>query len=437
MSDDKNKFAHHMTRTASAQGAGIVVSNGFAALMTAVGFPEAAVLKPLVQGTTISLMNLCYDDMTKRRLSERENEKVDLLAETSLRTFMKLAEEDGVTAITMQIDEGQLKNAYEVSEELMLAAIRQSQDKKVEILGRYYGKTFYEGKIDWQDMHQIIMMAGTLTYRQVVLIRLIFEGFKDISPEMFVTNPSACVEINRMRDYGLWMTDMAMFKNDASATIQLRLLKPTEYTQMVYDALMLEKLSDEDIKRTIDSLALSDQGEPAEGITKEDYENNTGMYYDETNQGLVLGRKSGKEIATSPDDMSHVLRGKDLMNEATDNGHSGEYMQSIDYIMRALTEFKQCKAEVLYQSSVNDALEALISYFEYCEGKGGIRILRSKRKNYEAVLSDLRSEHLAKCLEYLGKADEKDEGFDKELGEKEMASWFKNTVDEKEKKFVV
>ena len=437
MSDDKNKFAHHMTRTASAQGAGIVVSNGFAALMTAVGFPEAAVLKPLVQGTTISLMNLCYDDMTKRRLSERENEKVDLLAETSLRTFMKLAEEDGVTAITMQIDEGQLKNAYEVSEELMLAAIRQSQDKKVEILGRYYGKTFYEGMIDWQDMHQIIMMAGTLTYRQVVLIRLIFEGFKDINPEMFITNPSACVEINRMRDYGLWMTNMAMFKNDASATIQLRLLKPTEYTQMVYDALMLEKLSDEDIKRTIDSLALSDQGEPAEGITKEDYENNTGMYYDETNQGLVLGRKSGKDIATSPEDMSHVLRGKDLMNEATDNGHSGEYMQSIDCIMRALTEFKQCKAEVLYQSSVNDALEALISYFGYCEDKGGIRILRSKRKNYEAVLSDLRSEHLAKCLEYLGKADEKDEGFDKELGEKEMASWFNNTVDEKEKRMFV
>ena len=437
MSDNKNKFTHHVTRTALAQGAGMVASNGFAALMTAVGFPEAAVLKPLVQGTTISLMNSCYDDMTKRRLSVRENEKVDLLAETSLRTFMEFAERDGVTAITIQIDEGQLKNAYEVSEELMLASIRQSQDKKVEILGRYYGKTFYEGKIDWQDMHQIIMMAGTLTYRQVVLIRLIFEGFKDISPEMFVTNPSACVEINRMRDYGLWMTDMAMFKNDASATIQLRLLKPTEYTQMVYDALMLEKLSDEDIKRTIDSLALSDQGEPAEGITKEDYENNTGMYYDETNQGLVLGRKSGKDIATSPDDMSHVLRGKDLMNEATDNGHSGEYMQSIDCIMRALTEFKQCKAEVLYQSSVNDALEALISYFEYCEGKGGIRILRSKRKNYEAVLSDLRSEHLAKCLEYLGKADEKDEGFDKELGEKEMASWFKNTVDEKEKKFVV
>jgi hypothetical protein len=240
-----------------------------------------------------------------------------------------------------------------------------------------------------------------------------------------------------MRDYGLWMTDMAMFKNDASAGLQIKLLKPTEYTYLVCEALMLEKFTEDDIMRTVDSLALSDHGEPAEGITKEDYENNTGMYYDESNQGLVLGRKSVRDVATSPEDTVHLAKGKDFMKEATDNSHSGEYMQSIDCIMRALTEFKQCKAEVLYQSSVNDALEALISYFEYCEGKGGIRILRSKRKNYEAVLSDLRSEHLAKCLEYLGKADEKDEGFDKELGEKEMASWFKNTVDEKEKKFVV
>ena len=143
MRDDKNKLINDVTRAVLAQGAGMMASNGFAALMTAVGFPEAAVLKPLVQGTTISLMNSCYDDMTKRRLSVRENEKVDLLAETSLRTFMEFAERDGVTAITMQIDEGQLKNAYEVSEELMLASIRQSQDKKVEILGRYYGKTFW------------------------------------------------------------------------------------------------------------------------------------------------------------------------------------------------------------------------------------------------------------------------------------------------------
>ena len=401
--------------------------SAFMGLALAAGFPAAALAMPFVKGVVLGLLENCYNDCSQMTLSVREKRKLNFASQIALQTFRELAENDGVIAWHLNIDPSYVESAYEVAEHVTLEAIRQSETKKVEVLGRYYGSQFYKRNKDWQDMHQIIIMVGTLTLRQIILIRLINEGFMGISPEKFISNPAACVEINRMRDYGLWMTDMAMFKNDASAGLQIKLLKPTEYTHMVCEALMLEKFTDDDIMRTIDSLSLSDLGEPAEGITKEDYENNTGMYYDETNQGLVLGRKSGKEISTSPDDMSHVLRGKDLMNEATDNGHSGEYMQSVDCIMRALMEFKQCKTEVLYQSSVNDALEALISYFEYCEDKGGIRILRSKRKNYEVVLSDLRSEHLAKCLEYLGKAEEKDEGFDKELGEKEMASWFKST----------
>ena len=46
---------------------------------------------------------------------------------------------------------------------------------------------------------------------------------------------------------------------------------PTVYSKMVDEALMLDKLSEEDIKRTLESLSLSEKGEPAEGITKEDF----------------------------------------------------------------------------------------------------------------------------------------------------------------------
>lgn len=407
-----------------------VVVPAFSALVTAAGFPAAALAAPLVKGLVLGLVENCYNDCAQMTLSVREKDKLSLASRTALQTFRELAEKDGVIAWQINIDPSYIESAYEVAEHLTLEAIRQSETKKVEVLGHYYGSQFYKGNTDWQDMHQIITMAGTLTLRQLILIRLIDEGFKGISPELFISNPSACVEINRMRDYGLWKTDLVLFENNASASLQIKLLKPTDYMHMVCEALMLETFSDDDIMRTIDSLALSDQGEPAEGISKEDYVANTGMYYDESTEGLTMGRNT-----TSPEDMAHVLRGKDLMKEATDYVHDGEYMECIDSIMRALVEFKQCKAEVIYQSSVNDALKEMIDIFEYIRDKGGMRIQKGKRQVYEAVLSDLRSEYLDKSMACLCESEERDEGFDRELNNRDLESIFNNKVEEEKKKF--
>ena len=424
--EDRKKYIDNVARTTLAQGTGVAVSKGFASLMLAVGFPEAAVLTPFVRGATIGLMNTLYDDVTKRTLSERENEKVNLLSKTSLQTFMELAEKDGVTAITMQIDEGQLQYAYEVSEDLMLTAIRQSQQKKVEILGRYYGGAFYKGNIDGQDMHQIIMMAGTLTFRQIVLIRLICEGFRGISPELFITKPSACVELNRMQDYGLWMTDMAMFKDDSSAKIQIKLLKPTEYAKMVCDALMLEKLSNDDIKRTIESLLISDEGEPAEGITKEGYEAATMWHYDEKEEGLIAG--------SQPEDVAVMLKGKDYMKDASQYFMSDKEMMAINSVMNALGRFKLCKSEALVKESIDDALKDLADYFEHCRNHGGLRILKGKRPKYIDILNGLKSDYLQKIIDFLSNAEEKDEDFDEDYANKQSEEMMEEIFSKAEEK---
>ena len=50
---------------------------------------------------------------------------------------------------------------------------------------------------------------------------------------------------------------------------------------------MLEELSDDDIKITLDSLMLSDEGEPPAGITKEDYEAATMYHYDEKAERML------------------------------------------------------------------------------------------------------------------------------------------------------
>ena len=131
-------------------------------------------------------------------------------------------------------------------------------------------------------------------------------------------------------------------------------------------------------------------------------------------------------MATTPEDTAHVHRGEDMMSDASDHAHSGNLMQGIDSIMDALMEFKQCKAQVLYQTTVDDALKELIRYFEQCRDEGGLRILDGKRKRYETVLTDLRSEYLKKCQEYLAQAEEKPEDYDEELQQQEIESWFKD-----------
>lgn len=409
--------------------AGSLVDKGFPALALAAGFPAAAVLSPLAKGLVVGLIENCYNDYAQRTLSISETKKLNTTSQVALEVFRELSEKDQILAWEISIDPSYEEYAYEVADHVVQEAIRQSEAKKAEVLGWYYGKRIYQGPGDWQDMHQIITMAGTLSFRQIVLIRLINEGFLGIAPEMFITNPSACVEISRMQDYGLWMTDKVTFKDDASAEIQIKDLMPTVYAKMVGEALMLDKLSEEDIKRTIESLSLSEKGEPAEGITKEDFNaSNLWTEYSEEEEKLSLnrgGRKPLNDMITSPEDTACVHRGEDMMKDASDHAHSGNLMQGIDSIMDALVEFKQCKAQVLYQTTVDDALKELVRYFKQCKDEGGLRILKGKRRQYETVLADLRSEHLKECQNYLSQSEEKPEGYDEELQQREIESWFK------------
>ena len=271
----KSQLVDNASKNMLAQGAGAAVSKGFGLLMTAIGVPEAAILTPLVRGATIGVMNTCYDDITHRTLSRIESSKVDLVSQTALQTFMELAEKDCVPALSMQIEDAQLQYAYEVSEGLVLTAIRQSQSKIVEVLGRYYGRSFYKGDTDWQDMHQMMSMVGNLTFRQIVMIRLISEGFKGLDKKLFIHNPSACVEINRLKDYGIWQTKGAAFGINESRDLQLESIIPTIYTGKVYDELMLDRLSIDDVKRTIDSLDLQVDGNLQRILSEEDYKQHT------------------------------------------------------------------------------------------------------------------------------------------------------------------
>jgi hypothetical protein len=106
--------------------------------------------------------------------------------------------------------------------------------------------------------------------------------------------------VNRLRDYGIWLTEGAAFGIDESGTIQLKSIIPSRYSDKVYEALMLDRLSEDDVQRTIDSLDLKTEGTPQRMLTEEDYKAQTTWHVEGETLILPDGKKFGKD---SDDDM--------------------------------------------------------------------------------------------------------------------------------------
>lgn len=157
----------------------------------------------------------------------------------------------------------------------------------------------------------------------------------------------------------------------------------------------------------------------------------------ETTSKETAGATAMEIVGSLPEDVAVMLKGKDYMKDASQYSMLNEDMKAIDHIMSALAEYKKCQSEILYKSSVDDALKELVELFEYCEKNGGLRILKGKRSGYEEILTGIRSNMLTKCIDYLSKADEKDERFDndyqEEQSEKEIDSIFNGVKDVIEK----
>jgi hypothetical protein len=288
---------------------GSASESAFLALVSTVGFPTTALALPFAQGLVLGLVENCFNDCSQMTLSVKEKEKLNQVSSVALQTFWEMAEKDGVVAWEMNINPAYIDYAYEVAEHATLEAIRQSEKKKIDVLGRFYGRKFYMGNADWQDMHQMITMVGTLSFRQIVMIRLISEYFKVLNGKLFVGNPSACVEINRLKDYGIWQTEGAAFGINDSAPIQLYNIIPTDYCDFVSEDLMLDAISEEDVKMVIESLHLTTDGTPQKELTEEQFKQRT--TFEVKGQKLIL--PGGKTYGVDPDEdmfLYDLARGK-------------------------------------------------------------------------------------------------------------------------------
>lgn len=277
-----NNKENNLMRNALTQLTGSLTDAGFTALVSAYHLPAGlslAAAQALVRGGLQGVMQNCYDDIRARALSNREIEKHDHFFDVAERTYFELAAQnyDASAGQTYVLGDEYIEQVREIAEHASIEAMRESQAKKIEVLGWYYGGEFFRKgpNLNFDEMHQIVSMVSALTFRQIVLIRLIGEEFKDLDVNLYVTEPTMCVEINRLKDYGIWQTEGATFGINESWHIQLKTIIPTIYSEKVCKVLMLDKISEEDIKRTIDGMDLKPDGSPMKILTEDDYRMHT------------------------------------------------------------------------------------------------------------------------------------------------------------------
>lgn len=206
--------------------------------------------KPILKGAAQTAVLKMYDDICQRQISLIETAKVDYAFKRAEKVFWEFVEKEGEEAAGYSFDafSPEYEGARQAAEGFLMQSMKEFEHKKLDVLGSYYGRNMYYGNTQWERIYQTQKMIERLSYRQIVLIRLISEHFKGEDPEHCITAPDACVEVMELLNYGIWKAPGAFLNQDNSQPIKLKSLVPTPYADKLNVELMLDEIEDADIK---------------------------------------------------------------------------------------------------------------------------------------------------------------------------------------------
>lgn len=227
----------------------------------------------IIKGIAQTAMMSVYDDVIARQISHNQKEKILTVFDYAQSEYWALAKEH---EWSIEHPEGELyfNNIKEFIEGVVVAAMNECQNKKLSLLGGFFGRSAYYGIDDLDKFHHIRTILSKLTYRQICLLKIINERFLNIDPQLCICNPYICVELNELLQYGFWQMNGISFNTNNSGPIQVTNIIPTQYCENFIEFLPLNCISIHDINDIYTQLSL----QPIEAIrvlTEEDYENST------------------------------------------------------------------------------------------------------------------------------------------------------------------
>ena len=157
---------------AGAAALGAAVGSGVGAVVAGpVGAVGGATLGALVQNA----VQWIGKEIKDRQLSKREEKKIGTvyeLAKIKIEENMK----EGKTIRSdsfFSSNNGENSSAEEVTEEVLFAAQRESEEKKLPFLSNLYANIFFDTTVDKPMAFQLLRIAEQLTYRHIQIITII------------------------------------------------------------------------------------------------------------------------------------------------------------------------------------------------------------------------------------------------------------------------
>lgn len=241
---------------------------GVDAFCTSIGFsgyPIAASLLRAVFSTIIENgVVTVFNDVGNRQLSTwQQNKVIDMFVIAQNRYLMRVSKDKNYVTDSTDYTAEQI---YEYVEGLILKAMNENQRHKIKVMGNFLGETMYSG--NFSQVHKFQQISNTLaklSWRQVVLIKLISEGFYGYDTTLVPQSHSAAIEINELQQYGFWQSEGAMFSLDYSRTFPLKDIKATDYCQEFVKETGMDIITIENKSTVMNSLQL------ATGVSPETY----------------------------------------------------------------------------------------------------------------------------------------------------------------------
>lgn len=234
-----------------------------APLLQSMGLPVDEHTLMVIAPVAKFLKNIHFVDTIKdyesRNLSAMQKEKLDEVGKVAFSAFYRLAEKNGWSDNNAE-GYSNTQNLVESIDDVLNKAINESRKTKRVIIGTYLGNYLYylnSTKPNWDNIFYISSMIKKLTFRQLCLISLIGNKFKDIDKgkdNLCITNKVVISELNDLKSQNYWIPLFGYMGGPQEYPLPFKYIVPTQFTsELKINVLDIEDLKDE-YSKVVDSL---------------------------------------------------------------------------------------------------------------------------------------------------------------------------------------